>query len=123
DSGCCAGCGRLVDRLRPDSALHGYLSLAACRRHLAAADYPAAEAAISRAAGFAERSRDEDLLTIVRCFEGRVLLAQGQIERGLALLDESMVAAAAGEVSPHTTGLVYCMAIANCQRVYALDRA
>ncbi len=34
-----------------------------------------------------------------------------------------MLAATAGELSPIVTGLVYCGAIASCQRVYALDRA
>ena len=34
-----------------------------------------------------------------------------------------MVAAAAGELSPIFTGLVYCTAIATCQQVYALGRS
>ena len=45
------------------------------------------------------------------------------LDRGLALLDEAMVAATSGELSPVVTGIIYCSAIASCQRVYALDRA
>jgi len=51
------------------------------------------------------------------------LLSEGRLDRGLALLDEAMVAATSGELSPIVTGIIYCSAIASCQRVYALDRA
>ena len=54
---------------------------------------------------------------------GRSLLRQGRIEEGLALLDETMVAATGGELSPVVTGIVYCAMIACCHQIYALDRA
>jgi DNA-binding CsgD family transcriptional regulator len=41
----------------------------------------------------------------------------------MALFDESMLAAASGEVSPIVTGIIYCAMIASCQRVFALQRA
>ena len=47
----------------------------------------------------------------------------GRVEEGLALLDEVMVTATAGELSPPVTGLVYCSVIQACQAVYALGRA
>jgi DNA-binding CsgD family transcriptional regulator len=50
------------------------------------------------------------------------LLAQGRLDGGLALLDEALLAATAGELSPVVTGIVYCSAIASCQRVFAFDR-
>ena len=50
-------------------------------------------------------------------------MQQGQVERGLALLDEAMVAVTAGELSPLVTGLIYCSVIEGCQQVYAFDRA
>jgi DNA-binding CsgD family transcriptional regulator len=37
-------------------------------------------------------------------------------------LDEAMVAASAGELTPVVTGIVYCSAIASCHRVFALER-
>ena len=76
-----------------------------------------------QAAAIGERCRDRDLEAFARQQQGRVLLRQGQLEQGLALLDEAMVAAKAGEVSPVMTGLLYCGVIAGCQHVYAFDRA
>ena len=122
-SGWMVRCERLVERVGPESVVHGYLLLPVSRRQLETGEYEAAHAAATEAAAIGERCRDPDLCAIARSFLGRVLLGQGRIERGLALLDECMLAAASAEVSPHITGLIYCIAIANCQRVYALDRA
>jgi tetratricopeptide (TPR) repeat protein len=47
----------------------------------------------------------------------------GRIKDGLVLVDEAMVSVASGELTPIITGLIYCIAIAGCQQVYALDRA
>ena len=52
-----------------------------------------------------------------------MLLRQGQVERGLALLDEAMVAVTTGGLGPILTGLVYCSAIACCSQLYVMDRA
>ena len=50
-------------------------------------------------------------------------MQQGQVKRGLALLDEVMVAVTAGELSSLVTGLMYCSVIQACQEVYAFGRA
>jgi ATP/maltotriose-dependent transcriptional regulator MalT len=122
-SGWMMRCERLVERIGPESVIHGYLLLPACRRHLAGGDYEAAGAAAVQAAAMGERFHDQDLCVIARALLGRVLLGQGRVERGLALLDECMLTVAGAEVSPHTTGVIYCIAISNCHRVYALERA
>src|SRR6185369_9812510 len=46
----------------------------------------------------------------------------GHLDEGLVLLDEVMVAAASGELSPMVTGVLYCASIASCSRIYAIDR-
>jgi DNA-binding CsgD family transcriptional regulator len=114
---------RLVEREDRECAEEGYLLLPQAARHLGAGDYDAAFEAGSRAAEIGERFGEVDLVALGRSMQGRARMRQGQVEGGLALLDEAMVAATSGELSPLVTGLVYCSAIAVCQQVYALDRA
>ncbi len=114
---------RLVEREGQECAAQGFLLLASAFRSLASGDLPAAHQAAVQAAAIGERCRDRDLEVFARQQQGRVLLRQGRVEQGLALLDEAMLAAKAGEVSPVLTGLLYCGVIAGCHHVYAFDRA
>lgn len=70
-----------------------------------------------------DRFAESDVTACARYQVGRLLLADEQIQAGLTMLDEAMLAATHGELSPIMTGLVYCGVIANCTRVYALARA
>jgi hypothetical protein len=54
---------------------------------------------------------------------GRIQLRQGRVQAGLALLDEAMLAAIEGELSPIMTGLIYCSLIEACHDVFAWSRA
>jgi DNA-binding CsgD family transcriptional regulator len=121
-SGWLARAQRLIDGEEP-SVISGYLLLPVARRHFASGDYDAAHDAAAEAAAIGERFGEKDLVSFAHNALGWVLLRQGRIERGLALLDEAMLAATRGELSPTITGLVYCMAIASCQDVYALERS
>ena len=75
------------------------------------------------AAEIGERCGDADLIACARHDQGRIRIQQGQVEKGLALLDEVMVAVTAGELSSLVTGLMYCSVIQACQEVYAFGRA
>ena len=79
------------------------------------------ELAASAQAG--QRFGDADLLTIAVHQQGVVRLRRGEVEAGLSLLDEAMVAVTAGELSPIATGLIYCSVIEGCQHVHELRRA
>ena len=57
------------------------------------------------------------------CCQGRMLLYGGRVPDGLALLDESMVGVAAGEVSTIFAGNIYCSMIEGCQEIADFDRA
>jgi DNA-binding CsgD family transcriptional regulator len=114
---------RLLEREAQDCAEQGYLLLPVSEQHLAAGGCEAAYAIATDAAGIGERCGDADLTACARHLQGRIRLQQGQIESGLALLDETMVAVTAGELSPLVTGLMYCSVIGACREVYALDRA
>ncbi|MGI9649374.1 MAG: adenylate/guanylate cyclase domain-containing protein [Acidimicrobiia bacterium] len=55
--------------------------------------------------------------------KGRFLVALGQIDDGMALIDEAMVAAVAGELSADATGRSYCNMLAVCDQVADYQRA
>ena len=113
---------RLVEREGRDCVERGYLLLPVSQRHLSAGELREAHDAAARAADIGERFGEPDLIAFGRNLQGRVLLIEGRLDHGLALLDEAMVAATSGELSPVVTGIIYCSAIASCHRVYALDR-
>lgn len=113
---------RYLERELRECSERGYLLLPVVEQRLGAGDYEAAYDAASDAAAIGERCGDLELIACARHQQGRVRLQQGQVESGLALLDETMVTVAAGELSPLVTGLMYCSVIAACQQVFALDR-
>ena len=113
---------RLVEREGLDCVERGYLLLPASRRHLSERDFQAAHDAAAEAARIGDRFGEADLVAFGRNLQGHALLSLGQIEKGLALLDEAMLSVAAGEVNPILTGVIYCSVIHGCQQVYALSR-
>jgi DNA-binding CsgD family transcriptional regulator len=114
---------RLVEREGCDCVEQGYLLLPAAQRHLAARELSEARDVAARAAEIGERFGEVDLVAFARNLQGRALVGQGQVDQGLALIDEAMLAVISGELSLLVTGLIYCSAIASCQQIYALDRA
>ena len=114
---------RLLERDATDSAAQGYLLLPAVSRSIAAGDARAALEAASRAARIGDRFAEPTVSALARHLQGRVLIQQGRVGDGLALLDEAMVAVTTGELSPVVAGLIYCSVIEGCQEVHALERA
>jgi ATP/maltotriose-dependent transcriptional regulator MalT len=107
-----------------DCLEHGYLLIprgyVALFRKNAAVE--ACEAA-RQATEIGDRLGEPDLANLARMLHGQARAALGDHEAGLALLDESMLAATRGLLSPLVTGIVYCAVIGCCQRLYAIDRA
>ncbi|MFW6051829.1 MAG: LuxR C-terminal-related transcriptional regulator [Myxococcota bacterium] len=114
---------RSVEEAGEDGAERGYLLLPVIHRHLMGDEHEAAHDLAAEAADIGQRFGDVDLVTFARNLQGRALVRSGRVAEGLALCDEAMLAAAAGELSPLVTGLVYCTVIATCNQVYALDRS
>ena len=114
---------RLLEREQHDCVERGYLLLPSVLQRIDAADWAAADDMATAAAEIGDRFGEADLIAAARHLQGRILMRQGQVEKGVALLDEAMVAVTAGEVSPIVTGLIYCSVIDCCQQVYALRRA
>jgi DNA-binding CsgD family transcriptional regulator len=122
-SGWFARSQRLLEGEARECAERGYLLLPVVEQRLDANDFDAAYATAATAAAIGERCGDADLIACARHQQGRTRLQQGQVEAGLALLDETMIAVTAGQLSPLVTGLMYCSVIAACQQVYAIDRS
>jgi ATP/maltotriose-dependent transcriptional regulator MalT len=114
-----------AERLVGDRACveRGYLLLPAAGQQFHQGSYDAAIAVASEAATIGERFGDADLIGAARHLEGCAYVARGDVPRGLAVLDEVMVAVTSGELSPIMAGLVYCSVIESCQQAWALDRA
>ena len=55
--------------------------------------------------------------------QGYALVAMGRVDEGLALIDESTVAAVSGELDPMTTGRIYCSTINVCRNLADWRRA
>lgn len=106
-----------------DCVEHGYLLLPIAEQRLGEGNEAGAHAAAAAAAELGERFRDADLVACARHVQGRVLIREGQIQAGLSLLDEAMLAVITGELSPIMTGLIYCSVIGACQEIHAVGRS
>jgi DNA-binding CsgD family transcriptional regulator len=113
---------RCLERAPEPCVERGYLLLPQVRAHWSAGKMAEAAEVAERAAELGDRFADVDLSTFARNLRARMLVRQGELEAGLKLHDEAMLAATAGELSPLITGLVYCSAIDSCQSVFAIER-
>lgn len=107
----------------PESSGHGYLQRAHIGAALARGALDEALQRAERLLEIAERLGDPDLEALGLQDKGRVLIAAGQVEEGMALLDEAVVAAMSGAVSPYPTAVVYCNATVACEDLTDYRRA
>ncbi|HVH19003.1 MAG TPA: helix-turn-helix transcriptional regulator, partial [Myxococcota bacterium] len=114
---------RLVERDDRDSAERGYLLIPALLDCTRRGDFAGSYATAAEIEALGERFGDRDLVAIAVMEQGHALVRQGRTEEGLRLVDETMVAVTAGELSPVVAGIVYCNTIAFCRDVYELRRA
>jgi len=122
-SGWLANAQQILDREQAECAELGYLMMPVAEKLRGAGDYAGSLAAATEAVEIGERFADTDLVSCGRHLQGRALIGQGQVEKGLERLDQAMIAVTAGELDPIMTGLIYCSVIQACQQVYALARA
>ncbi|MFW6199118.1 MAG: DNA-binding response regulator, partial [Gemmatimonadota bacterium] len=101
----------------------GYLLLPEALRQIGGGDEAKALETYRRATTIGERYTDPDLATYARHGQGRALIRMGEMEAGVALLDETMVSVMADETSPMVAGDVYCSVIEACQETFDLRRA
>lgn len=107
---------------QPERPEHGYLLLHRAEVARRRGDLDDARAMLEEATGIARRADDADLAADVTQELGRVLISAGQPLEGLALMDEAMLAASDGGLSPYTTGKVYCCMISACDDLGDVQR-
>jgi tetratricopeptide (TPR) repeat protein len=78
---------------------------------------------VDRALDIARRVGDTDLEALAVQDRGRILVALGRVADGMALMDDAMTAATAGELTPRTTGRAYCNMMSTCERLGDYGRA
>jgi len=114
---------RLFERHDLDELERGYLLLPAMFESLGAGRPQDAARFAGQAVAIAEAAGDRDLFALAAHLEGRIKIGLGDLDDGLALLDEAMLPAAAGELSPIVTGIVYCGVILACRDAHEVSRA
>ena len=103
---------RLLESEGEDCVERGYLMVPQVFAKQAEGDLEGAVETVRGVAEVAERFDDQDLLALAMHEQGHLLIRLGRVREGLAVLDESMVIATGGHLSPYVTGIVYCGTIA-----------
>jgi DNA-binding CsgD family transcriptional regulator len=113
----------MLDAAGLDVVERGYLMIPIALGTLDGGDPAGALALFEAAAALADRFGDTDLATFGRLGRGQCLISMGETARGVAYLDEAMLAVTTGDVSPTEVGTVYCAAIEAFNEVFDLRRA
>lgn len=86
-------------------------------------DLESALSLATRAHGVGSEVGDPDLKALTLHDVGRAMVASGNVDEGMALLDEAMVAAVAGELGMLATGRIYCNMVDICEQLADYRRA
>ena len=114
---------RLLDDAGIDCVELGYLAHASAMcRIFGAGDHPGAHELFVRAGAIGARYHDQELMTLARIGEGRMLVYRGAVSEGVALLDEAMISVEAREISPIAVGDAYCTVIDACTEIFDMSR-
>ena len=118
-----ARCQRLLDDVAEDVVERGYVLIHVMMRHIFAGEFEPALALAVEVTDYGRRFADPNLLAQGLNAHGRMMLYQGHVPEGLALLDEAMIGITTGQVSPIVAGMIYCSLIEACQEVCDYGRA
>ena len=115
---------RLLEQTSHECAAHGWqaTSLAYFAMRMRG-DWEEVLRQAKLAQGIGERLAIPAIQALALQQQGSALVAMGRIDEGLALIDESTVAAVSGELDPMTTGKIYCSTINVCRNLADWRRA
>lgn len=114
---------RIVEDLPEPCPIEGLLFVPAGLGALYQGDGAAAAEAFTRAAELGRERGDADTAALGMLGLGQAKIMLGELDDGLALLDEAMVAVTVGEISPVPAGIIYCAVIETCHLAFDLHRA
>ncbi len=117
------GRGQRLLRDLPEGVEHGYALYLELEGALAGGDHAAVTASARRVRDIGRRFSDPNLVAAGELFEGRVLVKQGRMADGMAMLDEAMLAVLSGEMRPEWAGNVYCHLMAAFHELADVRRA
>ncbi|MGH2357878.1 MAG: adenylate/guanylate cyclase domain-containing protein, partial [Candidatus Limnocylindria bacterium] len=113
---------RLLEGEAPSVVNALYLGMTAFRLIMAGALDEGIQAA-DEAIALARRFGASELEPLGLNLKGRALVKQGKVDEGLALIDESTVAAMGGQLHPWVTANIYCSTIDACRDLVDWQRA
>ena len=114
---------RALDEGDTESVAYGNLLLREAEMAHGAGDLDRAGQLAATALDLGRRLRSTDLEAEALQTRGRIFIDQGQVDDGMAHLDEAMLFAVEGRLGPFATGKVYCSLIAACEELGDFDRA
>ena len=107
---------------REETPAHAWLAVVRAYERMLTGDLPGARQWARRAIDVGSRC-DPAACAIGRVAEARLLILDGDVPQGLALLDEAGVATVSGELDPLSTGVVYCELVCALQGLALYDVA
>ena len=113
---------RLLDDAGADCVERGFLRYLTAVRLSAEGDDDSAHRGFVEAGATGDRFDDPELVALARVRVARCLINRGRIPEGVALLDESIFAIAAQQLSPVAVGDIYCTAIDGGAELFDLRR-
>lgn len=113
---------RLLEQ-EPESPEHGILSRRRTSAALGRGDLESALAHAKRTVEIGMKFGERGLQAMGLHDQGRVLVAMGRVDEGMALIDEATVAAVSGELEPLPTAVIYCNTIGTCRDLVDYQRA
>ena len=105
-----------------DTPAHAWFAVVRTYERMLTGDLPGARPWARRAIEVGSNC-DPGACAIGRVTEARLLILDGDVQQGLALLDEAGVATISGDVDPLSTGIVYCELVCALQGLAQYDLA
>jgi DNA-binding CsgD family transcriptional regulator len=113
----------LIAQAGTECPASGYVLIPRALAALNGGDPAGARDTAVRATEIGVRCGDADLRAFGALAHGQALIAMGEPAAGVMRLDDVMVSVTADELSPITTGIVYCAVILECMDLFDLGRA